>query len=313
MVRSFVCSLTDRRASWSWISSNISALRTMFDKFGGLSVTTGLLTPKRPQRLPYVLSRNEAESLIASASSLRDQLLLGLMYRCGLKVGEVCALRWDDIYLDKNVIRVQYARGTKVRTVPIPGQHRELLKIGHEQCPGTDYIFRGKRVGEHLSPRMAQIILGKALSRTEIYKPVTCMTLRHSFAVAALGDGMHIRQLQQTLGHASVETTLLYEHCTPPPNVPNPSSEIRQPLSPQTESVSSSPAAHGPAGPVSLVPFPPDTTPMVEQLYGFLKLHTRNNFLAIQQPSARPRPRPTAEALWAAFCADLARRRAAAR
>ena len=52
------------------------------------------------------------------------------------------------------------------------------------------------------------------------------MTLRHSFAVAALQSGMNVRQLQEILGHASIETTMLYERCTPPANIPNPANEI---------------------------------------------------------------------------------------
>ena len=219
-VRDFIHSLADKRHSWSWIACNISALRTMFDKFGGLSVTKELVTPKRPSRLPEILSDTEAERLLASAPSLRDQLLLELMYRCGLKVGEACALRWQDINIQDRVLRVESARGAVSRLIPIPAQLSEVLALVHSRCPAEDHLFRGKRLGEHLSPRMAHIVLANALQGSRINKPVTCMTLRHTFAVNSLRAGMNICRLWDILGHFSIETTMLYKHCTPPPVVP---------------------------------------------------------------------------------------------
>lgn len=326
MVRSFVHSLTDRQSSWSWISSNISALRTMFDKFGGLSVTDDLVTPKRPARLPHILSESEAERLIAAARSLRDQLLLGLMYRCGLKVGEVCALRWCDVHLSQSAIRIAYARNTMARAVPIPEQFRDLLQAGLEQCPKADYIFRGKRAGEHLSPRMVHLILARALAGADIPKPVTCMTLRHSFAVAALRGGMNIRQLQEYLGHASIETTMLYEHCTPPADIPNPLTAINPASLPSSSSppivaqasrlcpplegepaVSLSPVPNLPPPSPSALPFPSDQASLAGQFHGTFRLGLRNAFLAVRTPSMRPPREPTEEALWVALSDRLAR------
>ena len=320
IVRDFLHSLTDRNASWSWISSNISVLRTILDKFGGLKVTSDFVTPKRPKRLPHVLSPNEAERLIASAPTLRDQLLLGLMYGCGLKVGETVTLRWRDVLWEHGSVRIEYARGTKVRTVPIPDKFRDLLSAGLERCAADDYIFPGKRIGEPLSPRMAHIVLARALAAVRINKPVTCMTLRHSFAVTALADGMNIRQLQQILGHASIETTIIYERCTPPSNIPNPLSAVAQALAPQCREPSATgsslpPAPTGSAGilpaasvpPTHSFPFHLDTTSTTAQFHGLLKLHIRNRFLATRYATTRPRPEPTAEAVWDALCADLAR------
>ena len=206
----FIHSLPDA-ASWSWISLNISTLRTIFDKFGGLAVTETLLTPKRPHRLPEILNRTEAEQLIAAAPTLRDQLLIALMYRCGLKVGEACALKWQDVDIKRRAIRVQYRRGAKQRLVRIPDEFADLLALGIARCACDEYVFQGKRQETHLSTRMAEIIVGKTARQAGMEIPVTCMTLRHSGAVAALRAGMNIVEIQHMLGHDSIKTTLLYE------------------------------------------------------------------------------------------------------
>jgi hypothetical protein len=103
-----------------------------------------------------------------------------------------------------------------------------VLKAGHARCPSTDYIFQGRTQGTHLSTRMAQLILRKAVQSTDIIKPVTCMTLRHSFAVYWLEERGSIRALQVALGHKTIDSTLLYEDCILPPGVASPLDRLKQ-------------------------------------------------------------------------------------
>ena len=123
---------------------NISVLRTVFDKLGGQAITTRLRTPKRPQPLPHILSPGEARRLLAAAATTRDQLLLGLMYGCGLKVGELCRLRWADLDVAGGHLRVPFARGTRERFLSIPEELLPVLRTGAECCPADDYIFQGR-------------------------------------------------------------------------------------------------------------------------------------------------------------------------
>jgi integrase/recombinase XerD len=83
MVRSYIHSLRAHEYSWNWLAANICVLRTVFDKLGGMTVSAGLTTPKRPDRLPTILNRREAVSILRAAPTVRDRLLLGLMYLCG--------------------------------------------------------------------------------------------------------------------------------------------------------------------------------------------------------------------------------------
>jgi hypothetical protein len=93
-VRCYLEVLVDGGAGSSWLSTTLSAIRTLFDKFCYQSITLGLVTPRRAKKLPVVLSREEVIRLLEAAISLRDKLLLGLMYATGVRVSEVVRLRW---------------------------------------------------------------------------------------------------------------------------------------------------------------------------------------------------------------------------
>jgi integrase len=98
---------------------NISVLRTVFDKLAGRDLTRHLTTPKRNFPLPEVLSQEAVRDLLAAATSTRDQLILGLLYGCGLKVGELRTLTWADIDAAVTTLRVRYGRNRQ-RNLEIP-------------------------------------------------------------------------------------------------------------------------------------------------------------------------------------------------
>jgi len=170
----------------------------------------GFVTPKRARRLPEILNVEEVKRILCAATTLRDQLLLGLMYGCGLKVGEACALVWRDIQVGDGTLHVRFARGTRVREVRIPSDLQPILAEGVRRCDPDDYVFRGACEGSHLTPRAAGAIVRKAAEASGVLKVVTGMSLRHSFAAHSLEGGATIREVQEMLGHEQVETTMIY-------------------------------------------------------------------------------------------------------
>jgi len=209
-VREYLLFLIDAGRDGSSVSGNLSALRTAFDKFCGRDVTFGLVTPRRPKRLPVVLSEPEVRRLLDAAPRLRDKLVLGLMYASGLRVSEVCRLQWRDLDFDREVIRVRQAKGQRDRQVILPNLFRELLaRIGSQLQPG-DFLFPGQNAGRHLSPRTAQRIMQRAVRAAGIAKRATPHSLRHTFATHAFEQGCDIRRLQKLLGHVHLDTTTIY-------------------------------------------------------------------------------------------------------
>jgi len=172
-ISSYLHSLGRKEHSWSWIAANISVLRAAFDKLGGLTLTASWRTPRRPQRLPDVLSPEEA-------------------------------------------LQVRYARGTRERHVALPQDLLPVLREGVDRCAPEAPLFPGSRAGRPLRTRSLERVVRTAAAAAGLGRPCTAMTLRHSYAAHCLTRQASIRALQEALGHACVETTLVYARLTPP-------------------------------------------------------------------------------------------------
>jgi len=148
--------------------------------------------------------------LLQAAPSLRDKLLLGLMYATGVRVSEVVRLRWRDVDHDRRVLNVWQGKGRRDRQVMLPRSFAPLLHQLSVAARADDYIFAGRRTGRHLSPRAAQRAMERARRMAGIGKKAGCHSLRHSFATHLLERGADIRFIQKLLGHVRLETTRLY-------------------------------------------------------------------------------------------------------
>jgi len=155
-IRDYLELLVTGGASSSHVSVTLSALRTTFDKFCLLRCTVGLVTPRKPKRLPVVLSQQEVQRLISSASSFRDKLLISVLYATGLRVSEVARLSWTDLDFDRRQVRVEGGKGRKDRYVMLAEHLIPLLRQVWRFTKGEGYLFpaEGKRTTDrHLSPR----------------------------------------------------------------------------------------------------------------------------------------------------------------
>lgn len=210
-LRAFLTAAIDDGRSRAWVALLISAVRTAFDKFGGMTVASGIRAPRKSRRLPVILSEEQILILLLAIRQPRDKALIGLMYACGLRVSEVCRLRWCDFDLDRRVIRINDAKGGKDRYVALPEAFHVLARRAMKVRTETDYVFRGRN-DKHITTRFAQIILKRAVTAAGLPKNVTCHTLRHAFATHLLEHGLDVRLIQELLGHHRLETTRIYTH-----------------------------------------------------------------------------------------------------
>lgn len=217
-VREYLLFLVDADVSASWVAVNLSAIRTAFDKMCGREVTLGLVTPRRPKRLPVVLSKGEVKRLLESAPSLRDKLILGLMYGMGLRVSEVASLRFRDLDFDRKIVFVYQGKGRKDRQVILPTVFLSTLQELAKHSPRDAYLFASGKVGKHISPRTIQRIMKRAVEIAKISKHATPHSLRHSFATHSFESGCDIRDIQKWLGHANLDTTTIYLRVAKPAN-----------------------------------------------------------------------------------------------
>jgi site-specific recombinase XerD len=188
-----------------------------------------LRTPKKREALPDVLDRRELVRLLAAVERddvwerhfagkrERDRLLLALFAYAGLRRSELLGLDWDDVDLERRLLRVRKAKGGRQRTLPI---HPALapLFLDYLQCRARDpepALFTGVQ-GRRLSQTiMTQTFLryARAAGVTE-RKRVTPHTLRHVFASELLRAGANLRQIQELLGHKHLDSTQRYTRVT---------------------------------------------------------------------------------------------------
>ena len=184
------------------------------------SPTELISAPKRTRHLPDVLTVEEVEQIINSipldtAKGKRDRAMLELLYSCGLRVSELTALRLSDLFFGEGYIRVM-GKGSKQRLVPISNVARERIMLYMDvrqakDSKNKDVLFLNNR-GSALTRVMVFYVIRDAVDRAGINKTVSPHIFRHSFATHLLAGGASIRQVQEMLGHESIETTEIYTH-----------------------------------------------------------------------------------------------------
>lgn len=211
-VREYLEVLVDGGASSSHLGMTISAIRNVFDKMCCRQITLGLASPRKPSRQPVVLNKTEIRLMLDCARSLRDKLSMSLMYGMGLRVSEVCRLRWDELDFERRIVRVAMGKGQKDRQVILPDVLVSLMQQLASSAGKREYVFpgEGQRQNRHISPRTIQRMVANTAKLAGISKPVTPHSFRHSFATHLVEDGLDIRFIQKLLGHAKLETTTVY-------------------------------------------------------------------------------------------------------
>jgi integrase/recombinase XerD len=180
--------------------------------------------PSLPRRVLDVLSREEIDQLEVAAPTERDKLIIRLLADTGIRVGELCGLRAEDVHRHerRTFLRVR-GKGSKERLVPLtPGLARRVERAvrGRATDTSSDRLFLALRRtpgGDYaaLTPSGVLQLLRGAAQRAGITKRVHPHLLRHSFATEAMRRGMNPVQLSQILGHNSlrmIERT--YTHLT---------------------------------------------------------------------------------------------------
>lgn len=170
---------------------------------------------QRNNKLPAVLNENEVRDLIKSCDLLKHKLLLSLCYGCGLRCAEVRNLRLGAVDTVRGTVHVQQGKGKKDRILPMGTMlTRGISKYIQAEKPQT-YLFEGNN-GAAYSQRGAQWAITQAVKKAGIVKEVTLHTLRHTYATHLLEQGVNILTIKELLGHAHIETTMIYLHLARP-------------------------------------------------------------------------------------------------
>ena len=254
-VESFLTDLAVRgRVAASTQTQALSALLFLYREVLGVELPwmENIRRAKRPERVPVVLSRDEARALLGELSGV-NWLMASLLYGSGLRLLECLRLRVQDVDFGCREITVRQGKGGKDRRTMLPTglesalrtqldqaqrlHQRDLaLGFGAVRLPDAlarkyshaarewiwQYVFPasqrsvdpsdGATRRHHLDESVLQRAVKRAAAQAGLTKRASCHTLRHSFATHLLESGYDIRTIQELLGHSDVSTTMIYTH-----------------------------------------------------------------------------------------------------
>ena len=183
----------------------------------------GILRAQNERRLPAVLSVDEVRSLLSHIKTFHNYAYLSTVYSCGLRLHEGLYLEVSDIDSQRMMIHVHRGKGAKDRYVPLPQSTLKLLRrywLTHRH-PGLVFpaLGRSGQGATQAQTPMAKSSVQGAFRRAKFdagiaKKGVAIHTLRHSYATHLLEAGVNLRVIQRYMGHAQLETTMLYLHLT---------------------------------------------------------------------------------------------------
>ena len=166
--------------------------------------------PKKPFKLPVILSREEVMQFLDSVANLKHRTILTTAYAAGLRVSEATHLRITDIDSKRMVLRVDQGKGHRDRDVMLSPRLLEELRSYWKVARPKFWLFPGDIPDRPITRNAVGLACRKAHRAAGIRKPITPHSLRHAFATHLLEDGTDLRKIQLLLGHRSLATTSRY-------------------------------------------------------------------------------------------------------
>jgi integrase/recombinase XerD len=205
---------------------NVSSIKSFFkylarDESLRVNPAVHLDQPKIPRMLPSVLALEEIEEMLrvidtGKREGKRDKAIIETLYSCGLRVSELCNLKYSGINFRLGYIKVE-GKGSKERLVPLGSKAKEEI-IAYKKARDKQWkekkedILFLNRFGKRMSRVAVFNIIKQLALKAGINKVISPHTLRHSFASHLVNGGADVRVVQEMLGHKSILTTEIYTH-----------------------------------------------------------------------------------------------------
>ncbi|EGV44488.1 integrase [Bizionia argentinensis JUB59] len=167
--------------------------------------------PKKSNYLPTVLSKESVIDLMQVTKNLKHRTIIGLLYSGGLRIGELLNLKICNLDIDRSQIHIIQAKGRKDRMVVMSEVIKPLLRNYISTYKPSVFVIEGRNGGVY-SASSIRAFLRESCRLAGITKTVTPHSLRHSYATHMLENGIDLRYIQELLGHARPETTMIYTH-----------------------------------------------------------------------------------------------------
>jgi integrase/recombinase XerD len=213
--------IAGRPGSSATVALTAAALKSLFafaQEVGYLRFNIGAavkVPPIKNTLAERIMAEADALLMIRQEPSLRNRVLLTVLYGGGLRISEVCGLRWRDLAArDEAGQATVFGKGGKTRAVLLSAATWEVLSALRGEAPADSPVFRSRKGGA-LDPSAVHRVVKAAAARAGLPVEVSAHWLRHAHASHSLDRGAPIHLVQATLGHASVATTGRYLHARP--------------------------------------------------------------------------------------------------
>ncbi|MFH0888792.1 MAG: site-specific tyrosine recombinase/integron integrase [Planctomycetota bacterium] len=239
VIRSYLVFLKQQNYQKTSLALKVATLKSFFKFLNQKRIIENnplvlIRSPRIDKRLPDFLTESETKDMIAQPRthppqfrpnegkliSLRDTVILELLYSCGLRVSELVRLRIRDIDFNSSIAHI-YGKGRQERLVPIGsyalqsiGNYLEARTKESKNIEQSSCLFLN-RFGKPLSDRSVRNEIARYRISTGLTsKRISPHTFRHTFATHMLDRGADLRSVQELLGHKNISTTQIYTHVT---------------------------------------------------------------------------------------------------
>ncbi|MCP4366026.1 MAG: tyrosine-type recombinase/integrase [Planctomycetes bacterium] len=209
--------------SWSTVKVDRNGFQHFWKQILGKDWDwVSIVKPPQSKRLPDILSIEDMQKLLNSFYTMHYRTFFLTTYSMGLRLGETLNLRVGDIDSSLMQVHIRAGKGQKDRIVPLPVVTLQALRCCWLKHRNPELLFPSM-VGDAEQVQHTQRLMDRgsvnralkaALKTAEISKPITTHSLRHSFGTHLVQMGVHLRHIQEHLGHESSKTTELYTHLT---------------------------------------------------------------------------------------------------
>lgn len=178
-----------------------------------------------PLKIPEVSEPEMLEKLFEQMANPKFFVASLLGFFCGMRIGEVCRLKHQDVNLKNMTLKVVQGKFSKDRIIPIPGQLKEVVEAHMEIYKDVEYMFPSRikesphvcsrQVTQYFSASLKNAGLDYVAFKDKANRPrakYRFHTLRHSYATYLLNNNVDIRDIQALLGHSNIMATQIYTH-----------------------------------------------------------------------------------------------------
>lgn len=226
IVRSWIVSRMEIGDNEKSINRKISSLRTFFNYLKrkgqiGKNPMSKIVAPKIPKRLPEFIREDSLQKLFDTLNeadsypSLRDRLIIELLYSTGIRRAELISIKESDIKFQDGLLKVM-GKGNKERLIPLTDllmqKLKKLIELKYESWETAELFIFLTDKGKKVYPKFIYNKVLGLLSTVSTSKKKSPHILRHSFATHLTNNGADINAIKELLGHANLAATQIYTH-----------------------------------------------------------------------------------------------------